>query len=94
MEYIEKIKAKFDEERAILEIEKANILKRVEDVEAQLKPVTGELSGLKQHISQMPAAIFGKFNIQFIICVDISLTHPTIHNIYSLTRLATLVQKT
>src|SRR3989337_2182861 len=37
--------------------------RRAEDADAQLKPVTEELSGLKQHISQMSAAIFGKLNM-------------------------------
>jgi chromosome segregation ATPase len=60
LENIEKIKANFDVERATWETEKATLLKREEDAEAQLKPVTEELSGLKQHISQMTAAIFGK----------------------------------
>ena len=54
-----------------LETKKANLLKRTEDAEAQLKPVTEELSGLKQHISQMIAAIFGKLNMQLIIYCQI-----------------------
>ena len=63
LEYIENIKAKFDEERDAFETEKDNLLKRDKDVEAQLKPVTEELSSLKQHISHMIAAIFGKCNM-------------------------------
>jgi hypothetical protein len=56
----EKIKAKFDTERATWDTEKAALVKRAEDAENQLKSVTEELSGLKGHISQMTAAIFGK----------------------------------
>ena len=71
LEDIEKIRAKFDEERAALETENSNLLKRVEDAEAQIKPVTEELSGLKQHIMQMTATIFGK-------CImSIQLFNPT-----------------
>ena len=47
-------------QRAGWETEKTALLKRAEDAEATLKPVTEELSGLKQHVNQMTAAIFGK----------------------------------
>ena len=56
----EKIKANFDAERATWDTEKAMLLKRPKDAEGQLKSVIEELSGLKSHISQMTAAIFGK----------------------------------
>ena len=62
LENIEKIKANFDAERAAWDTENATLLKRAEDAESQLKPVTEELSGLKSRISQMIAAIFGKRN--------------------------------
>ena len=39
------------------------LLKRAEDAEAALKPVTEELSGLKQQINNMSSAIFGKLEI-------------------------------
>jgi hypothetical protein len=57
---MKKIKANFDAKRSAFETEKAALLKRAEDTKNQLKPVTEELVGLKQHISQMSAAIFGK----------------------------------
>jgi hypothetical protein len=63
LENIEKIKANFDGERAVLVTEKATLLKRAEDVEAECKSVMEELSGLKQHISRLTPAIFGKFNL-------------------------------
>ena len=47
-------------ERTGSDIEKAALLKREEDVEAALKPVNEELSGLKHQINSMTAAIFGK----------------------------------
>jgi hypothetical protein len=56
LEDIGKIKANFDVERAAWETEKATLLKRAEDAENQLKPVTEELSGLKNHIFQKIAA--------------------------------------
>ena len=58
---IEKIKAGFDAERATWEYEKTALVKRDEEAEAHLKTVTDELAGLKQHITHMTAAIFGKF---------------------------------
>ncbi|XP_073366534.1 uncharacterized protein [Aegilops tauschii subsp. strangulata] len=60
LEAAEKLKADFDIKRADWEIEKAVLAKRAEDVEAALKPMTGELSGLKQHIIQMTAAILAQ----------------------------------
>ena len=60
LEDIEKLKANFDAERSTWETDKVALLKRAEEAEKQLKPVTDELAGLKQHISQMTAAIFGK----------------------------------
>ena len=60
LEDIEKIKTNFDGERDTWETEKSKLLKRAEDAETELKATTEELSGLKQHISHMTAAIFGK----------------------------------
>ena len=50
----------FNTERAGWDTEKATLMKRAEDAEAALKPMTEELSGLKRHINHMTAAIFGK----------------------------------
>ena len=56
LEDLEKLKS----EKGSWETEKAALVKRAEAAENQLKPVAEELSGLKHHISQMSAAIFGK----------------------------------
>ena len=55
----------FDVERAAWETDKAALTKKAEDAEVALKLVTEELSGLKQHISQMTDAIFAKCNALF-----------------------------
>ena len=55
------MKSYVDAERTAWEIEKAALVKLAEAAENQLKPVAEELSGLKCHITQMSAAIFGKF---------------------------------
>ena len=60
LEVSKKLKSDFNMQRAGWETEKAALLKRAEDLEAALKPVTEELSGLKRHVNQMTAAIFGK----------------------------------
>ena len=54
------MKSAGDAEKAAWETERAALVKRAEAAENQLKPVAEELSGLKHHISQMSAAIFGK----------------------------------
>lgn len=54
------MKSSVDAERTAWEIEKAALVKRAEAAENQLKPVAEELSGLKRHITQISAAIFGK----------------------------------
>ena len=60
LENIEQLKQNFKTDKNGWETEKAALLKRAEDVEAALKPVTGELSGIKQQINNMSSAIFGK----------------------------------
>ena len=40
--------------------EKIALINRAEKAEAALEEATGELSGLKRHVSQMVSAIFGK----------------------------------
>ena len=60
LENIEQLKQNFNIEKDGWETEKAALLKRAEDAEAALKPVTDELSGLKQQIDIMSPAIFGK----------------------------------
>lgn len=41
--------------------EKADLLKRAEEADSKLKPVTEELETLKDHITKMGVAIFGKY---------------------------------
>ena len=60
LEDTEKLKRDFSTERTGWSTEKTSLLKRAEDAQAGLKLVTGELSGLKQQINNMTAAIFGK----------------------------------
>ena len=57
---MEKLKESFKSERAVWDIEKATLLKRAEDAEAALNPVTEELTGLKRQINAMTSAVFGK----------------------------------
>ena len=68
LEEIEKLKADLAIERTAWETDKAALAKRVEDAEAALKSVTEELSGLKQHISHITVAIFGKYKGQLKLC--------------------------
>ena len=60
LENIEQLKQNFNSEKDGWETEKAALLKRAEEAETALKPVTEELSGLKQQINIMSSAIFGK----------------------------------
>ena len=56
----EKLKKKFETERKTWAEDKAALVSRAEQAEAALTERTAELSGLKRHVSQMVAAIFGK----------------------------------
>lgn len=60
LENIEQLKQSFSTDKTGWETEKAALLKRAEDAEAALKPVTDELSGLRHQINNMKLAIFGK----------------------------------
>ena len=57
---MEQLKEWFKSERANWDTEKAGLLKRAEDAESALKPVTEELTGLKRQVNAMTSAIFGK----------------------------------
>ena len=63
---MEKLKESFKTKETEWETENSALLKRA-DAEATLKPVTEELSGLKQQINIMSSAIFGK-NISPLYC--------------------------
>ena len=56
----EKLKTEFDAERKAWAEEKVALVNRAEQAERALSEKTAELSGLKRHVSQMVAAIFGK----------------------------------
>ena len=56
----EKLKKKFEAERKAWVEEKAALVSRAEQAEKALTERTAELYGLKRHVSQMVAAIFGK----------------------------------
>ena len=58
---MEQLKDGFKSERADWETEKAALLKRAEDAEAALKPVTEELTGLKHQVDAMTSAVFGNY---------------------------------
>ena len=60
------MKVGFDAERATWESDKATLVKRAEEAEAQLKQVIDELAGLKHHIIHMTTTIFGKRNMHSI----------------------------
>ena len=60
---MEQLKEWFKSERTNWDTEKAGLLKRAEDAEAALKPVTEELTGLKRQINAMTSAIFGKYRL-------------------------------
>ena len=57
---MEKLKESFKNDRAGWHSERSTLLKWAEDAETALKPVSAELTGLKQQINAMTAAIFGK----------------------------------
>ena len=60
LENIEQLKQNLSTDRTVWETEKVALLKRTEDAEAALKPLTHELSGVKHQINSMTSAIFGK----------------------------------
>ena len=60
LEDIEQLKQNFGADKIGWETERAALLKRAEDAEAALKPVTDEFSGLRHQINNMTSVIFGK----------------------------------
>ena len=56
----EKLKKEFETKKKAWADEKTALINRAEKAEAALEEATGELSGLKRHISNMTQAIFGK----------------------------------
>src|SRR4051812_27348942 len=64
---MEQLKEGFKKERADWATEKAALTKKIEDAEAALKPVTYELTSVKQQVHAMTAAIFGKHPVTSMI---------------------------
>ena len=58
---LEKTRAELTAYRKIAESEKTALVKRADDAESRLKTVSDELQTLKNHISRMTSAIFGKY---------------------------------
>ena len=58
----EKLKKIFESDKKIWADEKASLVTQAETAEASLAEATTELSDLKQQISQMVSAIFGKLS--------------------------------
>ena len=56
----EKLKKDFEMEKKAWADEKIALINQAEKAEVALEEATGELSGLKRHVSQMVSAIFGK----------------------------------
>ena len=67
LEGMEKLKKDFKADRSSRDTEKAALLKRAEEAEVALKPMTEELSGLKRQIKNMTVAIFGNQHLTLII---------------------------
>src|SRR4051812_18589575 len=64
---MEQLKEGFKKERADWATKKTALTKKIEDAEAALKPVTDELTSVKQQVHAMTAAIFGKLPVTYII---------------------------
>ena len=56
----EKLKKEFEVEKKAWVDEKSTLINCAEKAKAALEEVTGELAGLKRHVSQMVSTIFGK----------------------------------
>ena len=70
----EKLKADFEVEKKSWAEEKIALTHRAEKAEASLEEVTTELSGLKNHVSQMVSTIFGKSPYECQV-LNLSLDH-------------------
>ena len=58
---LEKARAELTAYQKTAESEKTALIKRADDAESWLKTVSDELQTLKNHISRMTSAIFGKY---------------------------------
>ena len=73
----EKLKKEFEVEKKAWVNEKTSLINRAEKAEAALEEVTGELAGLKHHVSQMVSAIFGKSPCKCVKYLSLSIDHKT-----------------
>ena len=70
---MEKLKAGFTAEKKTWAEEKTLLTQRAENAEAALEEVTTELTGLKNRVSQMVSAIFGKpYVLNFLPSFDLN----------------------
>src|SRR3954467_15197999 len=60
---MEQLKKGFKKDRADWATEKSALIKKIETVEAALKPVTDKLTSVKRQVHAMTAAIFGKHSL-------------------------------
>ena len=58
---LEKVRAEFTAYQKMAESEKTLLTKRADDADSRLETVSDELQTLKNHISRMTSAIFGKY---------------------------------
>ena len=58
---LEKARAELTAYQKTTEAEKTALIKRADDAESRLKTVSDELQTLKNHISRMTSAFFGKY---------------------------------
>ena len=65
---LEKTRAELAAYQKTAEAEKTTLMKRADDAENRLNTVSGELKTLKNHISRMTSAIFGKDLITLSSC--------------------------
>ena len=65
---LEKTRAELTAYRKTAESEKTALTKRADDAESRLKTVSDELHTLKNHISRMTSAIFGKYLTTLYAC--------------------------
>ena len=60
---LEKLKADHEKFEKKANADQAALLKRAEQAEEKLKAAQQELTGLKEHVSDMTVAMFGKFSL-------------------------------
>ncbi|SPT19130.1 unnamed protein product [Triticum aestivum] len=81
----EKLNKKFETERKTWTEEKTALVSRAEQAEAALTERTAELSGLKRHVSQMVAAIFGprSANLNQNVLTKLKAVYTLVEQLYT-----------